>query len=1094
VDSVTATFLFTDLVDSTALASRLGPDASERLRQTHFGILRTAAESTGGIEVKSTGDGLMLMFTSPSRALACAVAIQQGIERHNHRADEPLAVRIGLSMGEATEEEGDYYGDTVVEAARLCAAAEGGQILTTDLLRMLVGRHASQTFVSVGDLELKGIPEPVPAVAVVWEPESTPGAVPLPTRLVGAAADGLFGFFGRAAEVDALLQAAKQSATGQLHVALLQGEPGIGKTTLAGHVCRSIHAEGGVVLFGHCAEDLAIPYHPWIEALCHLVDHAPEDVLRAHVEKHGSVLVRIVPALARRLPDLPPPLEAAPDTERFLLLEAVAGLLAQLGEQSTVAIVLDDLQWADAASLQLFRHLFGSSTPPAALIIGTYRDTDIARGHPLTDLLADLRREPNVTRHVLRGLDDRELIELLEAASGQEMQEEGIALAHALHRETDGNPFFTAEILRHLGETGGITLGDDGRYTLTIDLTTDGLPGSVRDVVMRRVDRLDPEVNRVLSVAAVIGRDFDVEIVAPVVELDEDTLLDLLDAAVGAALVVEDADIAGRYRFEHALIQHTLYQDLSATRRQRTHQRIAQALETLGGGRGISNADLARHFLAATRAADSDKAIEYARLAGDDALTSLAPDDAIRWYSQALELADRHGAGEELRCDLLIGVGRAQSQAGLPAHRETLLEASRLAERLGDRDRIATAALANIRVSVTFEVDDERFTAVQRALEAVGVDDSPERALLLAALANAHDPREWQSMCELALEAREVARRLGDDATLLRVLMMTFEVLAQPERLTSQIELAHRAVDLAERFGDPGSRFQTRWSLAIASVCAGDLDTFDAQMEEMRAILVTAPLPFQTWQLAQLEAARIELTGDLVAAEAAAERTLEVGTRASQPEAMGVYGGALFGIRSRQGRLNELVDLIVDVADQYPMIDAMQAAVVVGLLAVDRREDAVRRFEPLRARLPSLIRNIQWLATMRHLAEASAELEDHDFASVVYDELHPFADQVIFPSVVVNGAVALPLGRLATMLGRYDDAEAHLDHARAIHERIGARYYLASTYLELGVLFAARGDAARARDHVAQSLALVDEHGFDGLRPRLQALQATLDG
>src|SRR4051812_41654802 len=447
----------------------------------------------------------MLMFTSPSRALACAVAIQQGVERHNHRADEPLSVRIGLSMGEATEEDRDYYGDTVVEAARLCAAAEGGQIVTTDLLRMLVGRHASQTFVPLGDLDLKGLPEPVPAVAVVWEPESSPGAVPMPARLVGAAADGLFGFFGRANDVDALLRAAKQSAGGQLHVALLQGEPGIGKTTLAGQVCRSLHADGGVVLFGHCAEDLAIPYHPWIEALCHLVDHAPDDVLRAHVDRHGSVLVRIVPALARRLPDLPPPLDAAPDTERFLLLEAVAGLLAQLAEHSSVAVVLDDLQWADAASLQLFRHLFGSATPPGILIIGTYRDTDIARGHPLTDLLADLRREPHVSRYVLRGLDDRELIELLEAASGQEMQDEGIALAHALQRETDGNPFFAAEILRHLGETGAITLGDDGRYTLRIDLETEGLPGSVRDVVMRRVDRLDPEVNRVLSVAAVIG-------------------------------------------------------------------------------------------------------------------------------------------------------------------------------------------------------------------------------------------------------------------------------------------------------------------------------------------------------------------------------------------------------------------------------------------------------------------------------------------------------------------------------------------------------------------------------------------------------------
>ena len=161
--AVTGTFVFTDLVDSTAIASRLGPEAAEELRQAHFGILRSAAEHTGGFEIKSTGDGLMLMYTSPSRALSCAVGIQQGIERHNTRSPEPLAVRIGISMGEVTEDEGDYYGDCVVEAARLCAAAEGGQILTTELLRALIGRHATHEFVSVGELELKGLPDAVPA-------------------------------------------------------------------------------------------------------------------------------------------------------------------------------------------------------------------------------------------------------------------------------------------------------------------------------------------------------------------------------------------------------------------------------------------------------------------------------------------------------------------------------------------------------------------------------------------------------------------------------------------------------------------------------------------------------------------------------------------------------------------------------------------------------------------------------------------------------------------------------------------------------------------------------------------------------------------
>jgi tetratricopeptide (TPR) repeat protein len=267
----------------------------------------------------------------------------------------------------------------------------------------------------------------------------------------------------------------------------------------------------------------------------------------------------------------------------------------------------------------------------------------------------------------------------------------------------------------------------------------------------------------------------------------------------------------------------------------------------------------------------------------------------------------------------------------------------------------------------------------------------------------------------------------------------------------------------------------------------------DHEIDELRGILATAPLPFQTWQFSQLEAATLELTGDLAATEALAERGLDIGTRAGQPEAMGLYGGQLFELRLRQGRMDELIDLIVDVADQYAMIDALQGAVVIGLLAVGRFEDARVRFEPLRSRLPALIRNVQWLATMRHLADASTEFGDRDFASVVYDEMLPFADQVIFPSAIVNGSVALQLGRLATFLGRYDDAATHLEYARSLHERIGAQYYLASTHLELGVLHGACGHAERAREHVAQSLARIDAHGFDGLRPRLETLQATLD-
>ena len=158
----TVTILFTDMVGSTALSTTPVPDTAEELRQTHFGLLRAALSAAGGTEVKNLGDGLMVTFSSLSRALACAVAMQQAVERHNRRTDRPMAIRVGLSHGEATEEDGDFLGEPVIEAARLCAHAQGGQILTSAIARALAGRHATQEFVTMGEVDL--LPNPTSAL------------------------------------------------------------------------------------------------------------------------------------------------------------------------------------------------------------------------------------------------------------------------------------------------------------------------------------------------------------------------------------------------------------------------------------------------------------------------------------------------------------------------------------------------------------------------------------------------------------------------------------------------------------------------------------------------------------------------------------------------------------------------------------------------------------------------------------------------------------------------------------------------------------------------------------------------------------------
>ena len=250
IRSGTVTVLFTDLVGSTALLSSLGEEAGDELRRAHFGALRDAIARSDGEEVKNLGDGLMVVFTSVADAVGCAVQMQQGIDAYNVRSDlAPLAIRVGLSIGEATKDEGDWFGTPVVEAARLCARAEGGQILATELVRALAGTRRGHRITSRGVMELKGLPEPLPVCEVSWEravPGPDLGRIPLPTRLELPHA---LGFFGRVAEREALEAAWKRAVAGERQVALLAGEPGMGKTRLSSELAREVHELGGVVLW-----------------------------------------------------------------------------------------------------------------------------------------------------------------------------------------------------------------------------------------------------------------------------------------------------------------------------------------------------------------------------------------------------------------------------------------------------------------------------------------------------------------------------------------------------------------------------------------------------------------------------------------------------------------------------------------------------------------------------------------------------------------------------------------------------------------------------------------------------------------------------
>lgn len=1052
----TVSVLMTDLVGSTAMADRVGPATAEDLRAEHFGLLRGALERTAGREVKNLGDGLMVVFASASQALACGVEMQQAVEVRNRRSEERLEVRIGVSLGESTVEDGDYFGEPVVEASRLCAAAAGGQIVVNAHVRHIGGAREGHRFHSLGALELKGISEPVQAFELRWEPVLLTG-IALPGRLRELPASG---YVGRVAERVRLTELWGEACGGSLRLALIGGEAGVGKTRLSTHLALQAHGEGATVLYGRCDEDLGVPYQPWAQALGHFVDEAPQPVLDAHVERHGGDLGRLIPALGDRVPELASPRESDPETERYLLYAAVAGLLEGAGELQALLLILDDLQWADGPTLSLLRHVVTSGTSMRVMVVGTYRDSDLSREHPLTELLADLHREQGIERLKLTGLQAHDVLALMEAAAGHEMDGDGRALAQEITRETAGNPFFAGELLRHLAESGVTVQEDGGHWHLVGDVAQLGLPQSVREVVGRRVERLGSDARTALSAAAVIGRDFEIDLLLPVLELPEARLLDLLEEAVAASLLNESRERAGRFTFTHALVAHTLYEDLGRTRRARLHRQVAEALEEQCGDEpGERLGELAAHWAAAVvSTTDTAKALHYAQRAAERALEQLAPDEAVRWYRQALQLYDQALSGDRSeRCELLIGLGEAQRQTGNPEFRQTLLDAAQLARELSDPDRLCRAVLANSRgwISEAGAVDSERVQALEAAAEALP-DDDPRQAQVLALLALVlHYAGEPARCRRLAAKAIEIARAAGDPAALAHTLANACWAIDVPDTLRERQRLSDELVELAQRLNDPWLSFHAAVGCVMFGMEAGDRTQVESGLTTVRALAASVPEPLIAWTRLLEESTFALLQGDLQASEQWATQAYETGTASRQPDAVVMFGAQVADVRYFQGRLSELVEQTVQLAGEQDSLPAWRAAAALALIESGREDEASEL--ALAEDFQSVPWNQTWSITMFLWADACSRLRAVDSVGELYELLAPFSGQLAANDGLVYGSIAWALGTLATTLERYEEAEHHFAAAAEIETRLGAPLLLARTHVGRARALIARG-------------------------------------
>ncbi len=886
----------------------------------------------------------------------------------------------------------------------------------------------------------------------------------LPQRLITQHVPALV---GRLAEQALLMEAWKDASEGRGRVVLLGGEPGIGKTSLASEAAILAHGKGATVLFGHCDEDVSMPYRPFVDAFRHYVAQAPREVLARHAAVYRGQLARLVPELS----DRPATSVGDGDTERFLLFEAATGLMREESQDAPVLLMIDDLHWASPSDLLLFKHLARAAPSMRLLILATFRDSDIDAHHALTPLLADLRRESGIDRIALRGIDRQAVVALIAASGDVGPGNRADDIAEVLVRDTAGNPFFIGEMIRNLSETGWVH-----------GVADQMLPDSVKEVIERRLGRLSPDTAVLLSFAAVIGRQFDPDLLERVAadqngsSFGGDRLLDALDEAIGAALIAETG--GPQFQFKHDLVRSTLYTGMSGLRRRRMHRRIAATLEADTVPGSMANIDaLAHHWLAGADGSDMAKAIGYARRAGDNAAASLAFETAASHYESALAvLTGTDNAALTMRCDLLLDLGGVQRLAGDLRFRETMAAAAMIARRFDDGRRLALAALGSGHLgSLNWSnaVDPELVALYGEALAALGNSEDALRVRLMGQLAiELRLGEERQRRHDLTADAVALARQGPDTLTLAQSLSQRLFAIDDPSTLAERLALAAELEELAATLGNGELGCLAASHRFDALFATGDVDGAEQALRRCEALAARLRVPFFAMP-ARLSRTMLALTRVQPDAEEQIVATVQAGMAIKLPHATNIFASQMFELRTRQGRLSELIDSIRQTAASFPDVSSFRAALIFALCETGAMDEARALMTAMVDDGMGVPLDMNWSPTIHFLSEACGALGDARAAAMLYPVVEPFAGQVALAAGVrCDGSRGHAAGLLAHCLSCYDDAERHFEAAIAVNDRIGAKAAAVATRRAFVSTLLTRGDRLRAGKLIDEALAL----------------------
>ncbi|MFG6197416.1 ATP-binding protein [Nonomuraea sp. JJY05] len=1022
----TATILFTDVVSSTAMRIRLGEERANVVFRRLYQLLRSVVTASGSTFTKSLGDGLMAVFDSATAGLDAVIAVQQAVADENERAPDKISIRAALAAGDVCWGHDDVSGLPTVEAARLVAIAEGGQVLCTDLVRRLAQGRSRHEFKDLGRLPGKGLREPLHTYELHWQSADHHQVAGLAPWLE----DGhVLPFVGRDEELRALdgELAAAEFGSG---LVILQGDSGVGKTRLASEVARRALKRQFTVLAGRCTDPARRAYEPIAGAVERLARTSPALLLRAGVDQQCGQLVRLAPSLAAPPLSLEVPPATEPVSERYHLMAAARTLIERLTTVRPVLLVIDDLQWATLESLQMLNALMWDAEALPLLVLATSRPLLV--DSPAESALPELHKLTADSRTIevpSFGLDE---------VSHALAQVPGGGDSELLHRITGGNAFLVSEVVRELAagkELDGLTV-----------------PDSVTRMVMARLSQLHPDARDLVNLLAVGERMESAELRAGL-GLDEARFVAAVEEAMGAGLVTMSD--GGSCRFSHELTRTALYAKLSAPRAGLLHGKVADALcRTDPRAMETRPYVVATHLLAAAEhgrdPARVSAAADAAVHAAQHALAGLAHREAVTWYQRVLDLlADFPGATLERRAELLVECGRAMWLAGDPDARQTLVRAADLARQCERSDLIVIAALGGDRGFSTISAapDQQRIALLTEARKLVDSTDLSTRALLAAQLASELIwAPDGERRFALSDEAVALARKSGDPRTLAGVLGQRSLTIIPADPLHQRHRDGDEMLEAARRTGDDLALFHAYVQRTPPVLDGGDVTRAAMLLGEADELARRLAQPHLNWLIGYSRAGLTLMQGDLAQAESEAQAALRLGSEIGRRlEAVAIYSSQIGEIRRLQGRLWELRDRLRRAA-QAPRVDPVHAILrYLCELADEEAGPLLDRILADNGAVPP--RNMAHRPALDNLAVAASRLGRAELAEQLYGSLA--SDGETFG----HGAVAHHCGHhylahLCVATGSPQRAAEHFEAAAEVHERRGVPLMLAESLLD----------------------------------------------